>query len=83
MYGWRARIGVVFPSRGDTLMYEFYQVVPKGVVLVVSIIGLFNLTKEELSASYLKYMAAARDLAQVGVDVITFTGSPLFQLKGF
>lgn len=83
MYGWRARIGKVEPSRGDTYQYEFYQMAPKGVVLVVSIIGLFNLTKEELSAAYLKYKAAARELAQVGVDVIALGGSPLFQLQGF
>ena len=83
MYGWRARIGKVEPSRGDTYQYEFYQIAPKGVVLVVSIIGLFNLVKDELSAAYLKYKAAARDLAEVGVDVIALGGSPVFQLKGF
>jgi len=83
MYGWRARIGVVFPSRGDTYMYEFYRVVPAGVILVPAVIGLFNLTQKELSASYLKYTNATRELAQVGVDVIAITGSPLFQLKGF
>src|SRR3990172_12924257 len=80
MYGWRARIGKVEPSRGDTYQYEFYQIAPKGVVLVVSIIGLFNLVKDELSAAYLKYKAAARDLAEVGVDVIALGGSPVFQL---
>ncbi len=83
MYGWRARIGEVFPSRGDTFMYEFYQIVPKGVVLVPHIIGLYNLTKEEFTAAYLKYKDGARDLAEVGVDVIALSGAPLFQLKGF
>ncbi len=83
MYGWRARIGVAFPSRGDTYIYQFYKMVPEGVLLVPSIIGLFNLTKEELSTSFLKYKDAARELAQVGVDTIALTGSPLFQLKGF
>ena len=83
MYGWRARIGMVFPSRGDTFMYEFYQIVPKGVVLVPHIIGLYNLTKEEFTAAYLKYRDGARDLAEVGVDVIALSGAPLFQLKGF
>jgi len=82
MYGWRARIGVVFPSRGDTYIYQFYKVVPDGILLVPSIIGLFNLTKEELSASYLKFKDGARELAQVGVNAIALTGSPLFQLKG-
>jgi maleate isomerase len=83
MYGWRARIGQVVPSRGDSFIYEFYKIVPKGVVLVPAIIGLFHLTKDELKAAYLKYKAAARDLAEVGVDVIVLAGSPLFQLKGF
>jgi maleate isomerase len=83
MYGWRARIGEVFPSRGDTFMYEFYQIVPKGVVLVSHIIGLYNLTKDEFAAAYLKYRDGARDLAKVGVDLIALSGAPLFQLKGF
>ncbi len=83
MYGWRARIGEVFPSRGDTFMYEFYQIVPKGVVLVPHIIGLYNLTKEEFTTAYLKYKDGARDLAKVGVDLIALSGAPLFQLKGF
>ncbi len=83
MHGWRARIGVVFPSRGDSFMYEFYQMVPKGVVLVASIIGLFNLTKEELGNAILQYKTAARDLAQVGVNTLLLTGSPVFQLQGF
>ncbi len=83
MYGWRARIGAVLPSRGDTFMCEFYQIVPKGVVLVVSIIGLFNLTKEELGGAFLKYKEGAKELAKVGIDVLLIAGSPLFQLQGY
>ncbi len=83
MYGWRARIGKVIASRGDSYIYEFYQMVPKGVVLVPHIVGVFNLTKEELGAAYLKYKSAALELAQVGVDTIVLGGSPVFQLKGF
>ena len=83
MYGWRARIGVVLPSRGDSFIYEFYEIVPKGVVLVAEIIGLFNLTKEELGAAMLKYRTSARNLAQVGVDTLLLSGSPVFQLQGF
>ena len=83
MYGWRGRIGFVLPSRGDSFIYEFYQVVPKGVVFVPAIIGLFHLVKEELSAAILKYRAAARELAQVGVDALVLSGSPLFQLQGY
>ena len=82
MYGWRARIGKVSPSRGDSFVYEFYHMVPKGIVLVMHIVGLDNLTTEEFNAAYLQYMDAARALARVGVDVICLGGAPLFQLKG-
>jgi Maleate cis-trans isomerase len=34
MYGWRARIGHVAPSRGDTLVYEFYKMFPEGFMML-------------------------------------------------
>ena len=34
MYGWRARIGHVAPSRGDTLVYEFYRMLPEGFMML-------------------------------------------------
>ena len=34
MYGWRVRIGHVAPSRGDTLVYEFYQMLPAGFMIL-------------------------------------------------
>jgi hypothetical protein len=33
MNTWRARIGKVSPSRGDTYVYEFYRIVPKDILL--------------------------------------------------
>ena len=36
MYGWRVRIGHVAPSRGDTLVYEFYQMLPAGFMILNS-----------------------------------------------
>ena len=36
MYGWRAKIGHVAPSRGDTLVYEFYKMLPEGFMLLNS-----------------------------------------------
>ena len=36
MYGWRAKIGHVAPSRGDTLVYEFYQMLPEGFMILNS-----------------------------------------------
>lgn len=34
MYGWRARIGHLAPSRGDTLVYEFYKIFPEGFMML-------------------------------------------------
>ena len=34
MYGWRARIGHVAPSRGDTLVYEFYKIFSEGFMIL-------------------------------------------------
>ena len=39
MYGWRARIGFIAPSRMDSFIYEFYKIVPEGVVAVLSGFG--------------------------------------------
>ena len=36
MYGWRARVGHVAPSRGDTLVYEFYRMLPAGFMILNS-----------------------------------------------
>ena len=82
MYGWRGRIGVVFPSRGDTFTYEFYKMVPEGIVLVSTCLKIYELTKEQLSEAMRQYDDAAQDLAQVGVDVMVLTGTPPFRLKG-
>ena len=36
MYGWRACVGHVAPSRGDTLVYEFYRMLPEGFMILNS-----------------------------------------------
>jgi maleate isomerase len=82
MYGWRARIGSVLASRGDTATYEFYKIIPEGIVLVSSCLNIYNLTTDQLREAEKKYDEAAIDLAKVGVDIIILGGSPLFQLKG-
>ncbi|MBI2090568.1 MAG: hypothetical protein HYT78_17795 [Deltaproteobacteria bacterium] len=37
MYGWRGRIGLIFPSRGDTFVYEFYKMLPEGFIATPAI----------------------------------------------
>ena len=82
MIGWRARIGSIQPSRGDTFAYEFYQMVPKGVVLVMTATNIKKLTVDEFERALGEYDQAADLLASEEVDFIMVGGSPLIALKG-
>lgn len=82
MYGWRARIGLISPSRSDGFTYEFYKIVPEGVVLVLSGFGIFDLVESDIENAHQRIEASAVDLAKVGVDYIIAGGTPLFALKG-
>jgi len=82
MIGWRARIGSIQPSRGDTFAYEFYQMVPRGVVLVMTAANIKKLTSDEFERALGEYDQAADLLAAEEVDFIMVGGSPLIALKG-
>ena len=80
---WRARVGIVNPSRGDVLMYEYYQAAPPGVVVVPAALNLKRLDTEELDRVYEGYEAAARDLAYEQCDIVVLGGSPPVTAKGY
>ena len=80
--GWRGRVGMVHPSRGDTLMYEFYRAAPPGIVVVPAGLGLKELSAAELDRVYEAYEAAVRDLADEQLDVLVLGGSPPVTHKG-
>jgi len=83
MYGWRARIGKISPSRSDTFTYEFYKIVPEGVVLVLSGFTIFNLVADDIEKAAGRIEASALDLARVGVDfIIAGGGVNLFSQQG-
>jgi len=82
MLGWRARIGNINPSAGETFAYEFYQMVPKGVVLVLTSTNLKQLTVAELERTLGEFDQAAERLAWEKVDFIMVGGAPLIALKG-
>ena len=79
---WRARVGIVNPSRGDVLMYEYYRAAPPGVIVVPTALNLKRLTAEELERVLASYEAAVADLAYEECDVIVFGGSPPVTFKG-
>jgi len=82
MYGWRARVGHVAPSRGDTLVYEFYRMLPEGFQLLNSTGTIRQLVDADFERQLERIEEAALDLVDNGCDVIILGGSPLFTKLG-
>jgi maleate isomerase len=82
MYGWRARIGHVAPSRGDTLVYEFYQMLPEGFMILNSTGTIRQLVDADLERQLQRIEEAAADLVDNRCDSIIIGGSPLFTKVG-
>ena len=83
MYGWRGRVGIVNPSRGDVLMYEYYKAAPEGVIVVPAALNVRQLTPDQLDRVLDGYQAAVEDMAYEEVDVIVLGGSPPVTMKGY
>ncbi|MBI2539388.1 MAG: hypothetical protein HYY83_11700 [Deltaproteobacteria bacterium] len=82
MYGWRARIGHVAPSRGDVLVYEFYRMLPEGFMLLNSTGTIRQLVDADFDRQLQRIEEAAMDLAENNCDSIIIGGSPLFTKMG-
>jgi maleate cis-trans isomerase len=83
MYGWRGRVGIVNPSRGDVLTYEYYLAAPQGVIVVSAALNVRRLTPDELDRVLDGYQSAVEDLAYEEVDVVVLAGSPPVTMKGY
>jgi maleate isomerase len=83
MYGWRGRIGLVHPSRGDVMMYEFYRAAPEGIILVPAALNVHRLTPDQLDHVLNGYQAAVEELAYEEVDIVVLGGSPPVTMKGY
>lgn len=83
-YGWRARIGHVYPAVvAESFMYEFYRIVPPGVTLAQTHLVIQSLNeRQDLEDSIKMIEQAAEYLAKRKVDIITLGGSPMFRLMG-
>ncbi len=79
---WRARVGIVNPSRGDVLMYEYYAAAPPGVILVPAALGLQRLSGEELERVIDGYVRAVEELAYERVDLVVLGGTPPVTHRG-
>ena len=83
MYGWRAKIGHVAPSRGDTLVYEFYRMLPEGFMLLNSTGTIRQLVDADFERQLQRIEEAAQDLVENKCDSIVVGGSPLFTKLGY
>jgi maleate cis-trans isomerase len=83
MYGWRARVGHVAPSRGDTLVYEFYRMLPAGFMILNSTGTIRQLVDADLERQLQRIEEAAADLVENNCDAIIIGGSPLFTKLGY
>ncbi|MGH7773188.1 MAG: maleate cis-trans isomerase family protein [Candidatus Binatia bacterium] len=83
MYGWRAKVGHVAPSRGDTLVYEFYKMFPEGFMFLNSTGTIRQLVDADFDRQLQRIEEATVDLAENNCDVIIIGGSPLFTKMGY
>jgi maleate isomerase len=83
MYGWRAKIGHVAPSRGDTLVYEFYKMLPEGFMILNSTGTIRQLVDADFERQLERIEEAAADLVDNKCDSIIIGGSPLFTKLGY
>jgi maleate isomerase len=83
IYGYRARIGYTSPPLTTEIFpYEFYQIVPAGVTLVLTTLAIVVRSKDEVDRSYDIGMKAAREMAAAGVDIVVLGGVPINLSKG-
>jgi len=78
MYGLRARIGHVAPSRGDTLVYEFYKIFSEGFMILNTTGSVRQLVDGDFEKQLERIEEAVQDLVENQCDSIIFSGSPLF-----
>src|SRR5882724_4932812 len=83
IYGHRARIGYTSPPlTTEVFPYEFYQMVPTGVTLVITTLAIVVRSKGEVDQSYDISTKAAREMAAAGVDIIVLGGVPINLSRG-
>jgi maleate isomerase len=76
---WRARIGWITPRvNSDTEIYDFYQIAPKDVVLVVNSLAVVDSArKDEIENSFSLIERGVEHLNLSGVDHIVQKGAPV------
>ena len=83
-YGWRARIGLIYPAEGLVIEPEFHAMAPEGVSVHPTRIDLSNATLEGLSAMMDddRIDVAARLYGRAPLQVLTFGGTSATFMRG-
>jgi maleate isomerase len=71
-FGWKARLGLITPSRGWTVEHEWPRMLPKGVSYLVARMPLKSTTPEELLRMGEHAIDGAKLLASASVDLICY-----------
>src|SRR5215213_2357404 len=83
MYGWRGRIGHVYPAVvAETYFTDFFRVVPEGVTLAMTHLSIQAIREEDLKRSQAQLDQAIDYLAKRKVDCIIVGGGPIFREMG-
>ncbi|MFQ5852755.1 MAG: hypothetical protein ACE5JU_19525 [Candidatus Binatia bacterium] len=83
-YGWRARVGKLNPTViASTFLYEFYKVVPPGVMLLTRNLAVKDVRESaDLDASVALIGDAVKELKQAGANLILGAGIPVLLSAG-
>ena len=82
MFGWRGKIGKITPAGDWILSREYDSVLPEGVALTVTTLGVERLVSEDIEKTFSMYPAAANHLETQECDVIVAVGSLVFSYIG-
>lgn len=82
-YGWRGKIGHVFPARVyDSTANELHQMAPEGVLVGATSLNIQKLVSEEFEKALLGYEDAAKALAFENYQCIIIGGDPIITRQG-
>lgn len=82
-YGWRGKFGFINPAIADSLVLEFYKLLPDGVLATIVDQKVQNLVDEDFVKCIENMEQAARVLDYEEVDAITIGGTPPLLRNGF
>jgi len=83
MYGWRCRIGLVYPAVvAETLLTEFFRIVPDGVTMAMTQLSIGILHEDDIMRAASEMDRAIGYLAERHVDCIVAAGAPIIRRLG-